>query len=106
MKVQDGRPPPSRRTTVALIAPPVRGRDDGVFSTGIRLASSMPMRALVLNGALAGEEGLGPIEEAVASDLAASGWSVERVHLRDVLITHCKGCFDCWVKTPGICATR
>jgi multimeric flavodoxin WrbA len=64
------------------------------------------MRALVLNGALAGDEGLGPIEEAVASDLAASGWSVERVRLRDVHITYCKGCFDCWVKTPGICATR
>ena len=64
------------------------------------------MRALVLNGALAGDDGLGPIEEAVASALVASGWTVERVHLRDVFIAYCKGCFDCWVKTPGICATR
>ena len=64
------------------------------------------MRALVLNGALAGDEGLGPIEEAVTSDLVASGWTVERVQLRDVFIAYCKGCFDCWVKTPGICATR
>ena len=64
------------------------------------------MRALVLNGALAGDEGLGPIEEALTSDLAASGCTCERIHLRDVLITYCKGCFDCWVKTPGICATR
>jgi hypothetical protein len=64
------------------------------------------MRALVLNGALAGDEGLGPIEEAVTSDLVALGWTVERVHLRDVFIAYCKGCFDCWVKTPGVCATR
>jgi multimeric flavodoxin WrbA len=64
------------------------------------------MRALVLNGALAGDEGLGPIEEEVTSDLVASGWTVERVHLRDVFIAYCKGCFDCWVKTPGLCATR
>jgi hypothetical protein len=78
----------------------------GSFSTGIRLASNINMRALVLNGALAGDEGLGPIEEAVKSALVASGWAVERVQLRDVFIAYCKGCFDCWVKTPGICATR
>src|SRR5512138_573496 len=105
-KLQDDRPPPSRRTTVAPIALPARWRRDGEFSTGIRLASSINMRALVLNGALAGDEGLGPIEEALTSDLAASGCTCERIHLRDVLITYCKGCFDCWVKTPGICATR
>ena len=64
------------------------------------------MRALVLNGALAGDEGLGPIEELLGSTLSAQGWAVERVRLRDVFIAYCKGCFDCWVKTPGVCATR
>jgi multimeric flavodoxin WrbA len=77
-----------------------------VFLAGTRLASSIDMRALVLNGALAGDQGLGPIEEAVSSNLTASGWTVERVHLRAMLITYCKGCFDCWVKTPGMCATH
>jgi NADPH-dependent FMN reductase len=64
------------------------------------------MQALVLNGALAGDEGLAPIEATVDSTLDAGGWSVERIQLRDVFIAYCKGCFDCWVKTPGICATR
>src|ERR1700694_3694131 len=64
------------------------------------------MQALVLNGALAGDEGLGPIEDALASTLSAHGWTVERRQLRDVFIAYCKGCFDCWVKTPGVCATK
>jgi multimeric flavodoxin WrbA len=64
------------------------------------------MRALVLNGALAGDEGLRPVEDALESALTAQGWAVERVRLRDVFIAYCKGCFDCWVKTPGVCATK
>jgi multimeric flavodoxin WrbA len=64
------------------------------------------MRALVLNGALAGDEGLQAIEDAVAITLAAAGWAVDRIQLRDTFIAYCKGCFDCWVKTPGLCATR
>jgi multimeric flavodoxin WrbA len=64
------------------------------------------MRALVLNGALTGDDGLEPIERAVGAALAARGWSVERIQLCNVFITHCKGCFDCWVKTPGLCATK
>jgi multimeric flavodoxin WrbA len=66
----------------------------------------MNMRALILNGALTGDEGLRTIEDAVDSTLATSGWIVDRVQLRDVFIACCKGCFDCWVKTPGLCATR
>jgi multimeric flavodoxin WrbA len=64
------------------------------------------MRALVLNGALAGDEGLCPIADAVDATLATSGWIVDHIRLRDVFIAYCKGCFDCWVKTPGLCATR
>ena len=64
------------------------------------------MRALILNGALAGDEGLRPIEEALGSALSARGCAVERIRLRDVFIAYCKGCFDCWVKTPGVCATK
>ena len=64
------------------------------------------MHALVLNGALAGDERLRIVEDAVDSTLSASNWIVERIQLRDVFIAYCKGCFDCWVKTPGLCATR
>ena len=64
------------------------------------------MRALVLNGALSGDDGLQVIEDAVDSTLATSGWIVDRIQLRAVFIAPCKGCFDCWVKTPGLCPTR
>jgi NADPH-dependent FMN reductase len=78
----------------------------GPFSSAHALRRSIDMRALVLNGALAGDEGLRPIEEAVGSTLAACGWIAERIQLRDIFIAYCKGCFDCWIKTPGLCATR
>lgn len=64
------------------------------------------MRALILNGALAGDDGMTSVEEALGLALAARGWAVERVHLRDLTIAYCKGCFDCWVKTPGMCQTH
>lgn len=64
------------------------------------------MQALVLNGALAGDEELRTIEDAVDSTLGTSGWIVNRIQLRNVFIASCQGCFDCWVKTPGLCATR
>ncbi len=85
--LQDGRPP---------------------FLAGTSFASppAMSMRALVLNGALSGDEGLVPIEEALGATLGRWGWEVERVRLREVLVAYCKGCFDCWVKTPGVCATN
>jgi multimeric flavodoxin WrbA len=64
------------------------------------------VNALVLNGALRGDDGLTPIEQAISGALSLRGWSVERVHLRDLTIAYCQGCFDCWVKTPGVCKTK
>lgn len=64
------------------------------------------MRALVLNGARAGDDRLTPIEQALDQALAVRGWEVQRVLLRDLTIAYCKGCFDCWVKTPGMCQTH
>lgn len=64
------------------------------------------MRALILNGALAGDDGLRPVEQALDTALAGRGWGVERMTLRDLSIAHCQGCFECWVKTPGLCKTK
>ena len=96
---------PDIRQSAASIA---RIRHSGLVEAGTRLASRLipDMRALILNGALAGDEGLRPIEEALGSALSARGCAVECVRLRDVFIAYCKGCFDCWVKTPGVCATK
>jgi multimeric flavodoxin WrbA len=64
------------------------------------------MKAVILNGALAGDETCAGVEAELASALAGLGWAVERLHLRELTIAYCKGCFGCWVKTPGICPTR
>ena len=78
----------------------------GHVGAGTGLAFCTGVQALLLNGALSGDEGLAPIEAEISAMLTARGWSVERVHLRDVFVANCKGCFNCWVKTPGVCGTR
>ena len=64
------------------------------------------MRAVILNGAFAGDETCTAVETELASALAARGWEVECLRLRDLTIAYCKGCFGCWLKTPGVCPTR
>jgi multimeric flavodoxin WrbA len=64
------------------------------------------MRALILNGALPGDNDLAPIEQSLDTALAIRGWTVDRLQLRDLTIVYCQGCFDCWVKTPGVCKTK
>ena len=64
------------------------------------------MRALILNGAFAGDETCAAVEAELISALAGLGCEVECLRLRDLSIAYCKGCFGCWVKTPGVCPTR
>lgn len=64
------------------------------------------MRALILNGALVDDETLAPIESSLDVALSGRGWEVERIHLRDLPIAYCQGCFECWVKIPGVCKTK
>jgi multimeric flavodoxin WrbA len=64
------------------------------------------MRAVILNGAFAGDETCAAVETDLASAFAGLGWEVESLRLRDLTIAYCKGCFGCWVKTPGVCPTR
>jgi hypothetical protein len=35
-----------------------------------------------------------------------AGASVETLYLRNYKIKHCLGCYDCWVKTPGVCVQK
>jgi len=64
-----------------------------------------PTRALVLNGALAGDETLAPVEGALLELLAEAGTEVRTYSLRDVPLAHCQGCFECWTRSPGLCKT-
>lgn len=38
--------------------------------------------------------------------LAARGHQVTQLDLRDLRLRYCIGCFGCWVKTPGECASQ
>jgi multimeric flavodoxin WrbA len=63
------------------------------------------MRIAIFDGA----DGPGPMDgwlDAVAQGLVARGHDVEHVRLRDRNVRQCKGCFACWVKTPGRCGIR
>jgi len=57
------------------------------------------MKALVLNGMKKSH----PINEDLKKILEKRGWDVINIILRKKMIAPCQGCFDCWIKTPGIC---
>jgi multimeric flavodoxin WrbA len=64
------------------------------------------MRAVILNGALPGDQTCAAVETELTSALAGLGWDADCLRLRDLTIAYCKGCFGCWVKTPGVCPPR
>ncbi|HSM91360.1 MAG TPA: NAD(P)H-dependent oxidoreductase [Anaeromyxobacteraceae bacterium] len=58
---------------------------------------------------LDGTQEPGPMDawlRAVAAGLAARGHQVRRLALRELRLCQCRGCFGCWVKTPGRCVIR
>ena len=61
------------------------------------------MKALILDGFRQADTGADLMPEIIESELAKRGWSIERLVLRDIAIAPCKGCFNCWVNTPGEC---
>jgi len=63
-------------------------------------------RTLVLNGALAGDETLEPVEEALLTLLREERTEIRGYAMRDVPLAHCQGCFECWTTTPGLCKTE
>ena len=64
------------------------------------------MEALILNGAAPGDAELDGIQELLRGKLEASGCRTSAMVLRDVPVAYCQGCFECWLKTPGICKTH
>jgi multimeric flavodoxin WrbA len=64
----------------------------------------MPVKKIViLDGAGSADQDLPPILDVLSRVLQADGGRVETFPLRDMKLAHCLGCFDCWVKTPGMC---
>ena len=61
------------------------------------------MRALILNGEELDGITLEQFSKTISKELQANDFEVEEVLLKEKEIADCLGCFDCWVKTPGIC---
>lgn len=38
--------------------------------------------------------------------LRDKGWETDEIMLSDANIAHCKGCYSCWMKTPGVCCQK
>lgn len=62
------------------------------------------MKALILDGRIK-ENGLPQaVQETASNCLKIMGYDVETLILHEMKIAPCKGCFECWIKTPGICS--
>ena len=62
-------------------------------------------KVVLLDGRQAGDEDLAPAS-AVLSDLLEPAAEVRTFALRELKLTHCIGCFACWLETPGVCRFR
>jgi multimeric flavodoxin WrbA len=64
------------------------------------------MHVLILDGSRTEGGRFGAWLDALEPALRGRGVAVRRVALREKRIAQCRGCFECWVKTPGRCTTR
>ena len=62
------------------------------------------MKLLIVNG-IPDENHLA-YEESLEKIIEESNHEIVYFKLRDMNINYCTGCWDCWVKTPGICAIK
>jgi multimeric flavodoxin WrbA len=58
---------------------------------------------VLLDGSGPGDGDLKPTLEILRQVLKVSGAEVKLITLREMKLAHCLGCFNCWVKTPGMC---
>ena len=61
---------------------------------------------VLLDGRQAGDEDLTPAHEVLSDLLEQAGAEVRTFSLRELKLTHCIGCFGCWLETPGVCCFR
>lgn len=61
------------------------------------------MKALILNGAMSPTDPANSVGATAKEELVSEGWDVDEIVLKQEQISQCRGCFGCWVKTPGSC---
>lgn len=60
-------------------------------------------KVVIVDGSGVGDLDLAPIRDALSHVLQEDGAQIETLPLREMKLAHCLGCFNCWVKTPGMC---
>ena len=60
----------------------------------------------LLDGRQASDEDLAPAYEVLSELLEQAAAEVRTFPLRELKLTHCIGCFGCWLETPGVCRFR
>ena len=63
------------------------------------------MNVLILNSFDSGSAINGQVKD-IKGALSAKGVAASELVLRDMNYFPCRGCFDCWVKTPGLCVFK
>jgi multimeric flavodoxin WrbA len=62
------------------------------------------VKVLVINGSPRKERGAtGGILKLFIRGMEQEGADVETIYTRDLKVSDCRGCFNCWTKTPGKC---
>jgi multimeric flavodoxin WrbA len=61
------------------------------------------MNVLILDGSRQPVPALESIKEELKVRLGGKGHKLEEIVLREKSMNRCTGCFDCWVKRPGLC---
>jgi len=61
------------------------------------------MQTLLLNGCNLNDEYAQRLLQLVTAVLGESGSPPEVIHLEELRIADCTGCFGCWTRTPGEC---
>ena len=61
------------------------------------------MKSLLLNGTKDPDSEIDVLYQSLVDELNQRGWDINSLILREFNIAPCQGCFDCWVKTPGVC---
>jgi len=64
------------------------------------------MRLAILDGNPAAGGAFDEWVERFAAALETEGHAVRRLALRELSLAQCKGCFACWLRTPGRCSIR
>jgi NAD(P)H-dependent FMN reductase len=60
-------------------------------------------KIVLLDGRQSGDEELAPVYEVLGGLLERAEAEVRTFPLRELKLTHCIGCFGCWLETPGVC---